>query len=178
VTREQVKTMLAYMTTVYTARLMPEVTATVIDVWWELLQDIPFELAEPAIKKLASTERFPPTIADIRAAVTHVPEEDTSAEEAWSKMYGAILKFGVYGKEDAEQYLGKLWEFVGKEWRYYCTMLEDQVPNEKARFINMYKAYAKKAKYMAQIPETVRQRLEAYHSQGVGKALLNEGEKQ
>ena len=42
------------------------------NVWYGLLQDLPYEQANLAIQKYMTSERFPPTIADIRTKATEI----------------------------------------------------------------------------------------------------------
>jgi hypothetical protein len=66
VTYEQTGKMLAYLVTVYTARLMPSIDKAAILAWAELLEDINGDKAMAIVKSWAKSNKYPPTIADIR----------------------------------------------------------------------------------------------------------------
>ena len=64
-TREEFKTLVKGMKAVYAQpTFIPDQDA--FNVWFELLKDIPYQQANVAIQKYMLTEKFPPTIADIR----------------------------------------------------------------------------------------------------------------
>ena len=85
-TREEFKTLVKGMKAVYAQpTFIPDQDA--FNVWFELLKDIPYQQANVAIQKYMLTEKFPPTIADIREKATQIVESvDSSMSEleAWS----------------------------------------------------------------------------------------------
>ena len=67
-TREEFKTLVKGMKAVYAQpTFIPDQDA--FNVWFELLKDIPYQQANVAIQKYMLTEKFPPTIADIRESL-------------------------------------------------------------------------------------------------------------
>jgi hypothetical protein len=147
---------LAFLTTVYTNRLIPKIDNTSIEIWQSLLEDISFNDAQTAVKAWAQTNQYPPTIADIREMVCNkFSQDDMTADEAWKKVHYAMVHFSIYEKDEAINYLGDLWKFVS-DWRYYCTMLEEQVPYEKSRFLKAYNEELSKQRYRRQLSEPVR----------------------
>lgn len=68
-TREEFKTLVKGMKAVYAQpTFIPDQDA--FNVWFELLKDIPYQQVNVAIQKYMLTEKFPPTIADIREKAT------------------------------------------------------------------------------------------------------------
>ena len=80
-TREEFKTLVKGMKAVYAQpTFIPDQDA--FNVWFELLKDIPYQQANVAIQKYMLTEKFPPTIADIREKATQIVESvDNSMSE-------------------------------------------------------------------------------------------------
>ena len=63
--REEFKILVKAMKAVYAQpTFIPDKDA--FNVWYGLLQDLPYEQANLAIQKYMTSERFPPTIAEIR----------------------------------------------------------------------------------------------------------------
>lgn len=63
--REQFKVLVKAMKAVYAQpTFIPDQDA--FNVWFALLGDLPYKQAELAVQKHMATEKFPPTIADIR----------------------------------------------------------------------------------------------------------------
>lgn len=164
-TRDETKTVLAMLASVYPANLLPAVNEKTVNVWYQMLADLEYTPVQYSVAAWLQTSKYPPTIADIREKVTAV--DCLSPEEAWSKVHEAIRRF-LY-PEDAKDFLGDLWPLV-QNWRYYSTLLTEDIPNDKARFIKMYTAHIHRAKYMAQISAPVREALTSGQKQiGDGK---------
>ena len=69
--REEFKILVKAMKAVYAQpTFIPDKDA--FDVWYGLLQDLPYEQANLAIQKYMTSEKFPPTIADIRTKATEI----------------------------------------------------------------------------------------------------------
>lgn len=87
------------------------------NVWFELLKDIPYQQANVAIQKYMLTEKFPPTIADIREKATQIVESvDSSISEleAWSLVRKAVRNSGYHSVEEFEKTAGGLPESCRK----------------------------------------------------------------
>ena len=97
-TREEFKTLVKGMKAVYAQpTFIPDQDA--FNVWFELLKDIPYQQANVAIQKYMLTEKFPPTIADIREKATQIVESvDSSMSEleAWSLVRKAVRNSGYH----------------------------------------------------------------------------------
>jgi len=66
-----------------------------VEVWHELLSDLDGNLVKSAVKVWAMTEKWPPTIADIRlTAAEKSGSLPPSAEEAWAEVMGVIRIYG------------------------------------------------------------------------------------
>lgn len=80
-TREEFKTLVKGMKAVYAQpTFIPDQDA--FNVWFELLKDIPYQQVNVAIQKYMLTEKFPPTIADIREKAMQIVESvDSSMSE-------------------------------------------------------------------------------------------------
>ena len=90
--REQFKVLVKAMKAVYAQpTFIPDQDA--FNVWFALLGDLPYKQAELAVQKHMATEKFPPTIADIREKaeqITSVKETEMSELEAWAIVRKAI----------------------------------------------------------------------------------------
>ncbi len=70
------------------------------ELWFSLLQDIPYSVAEAVIRKWVATEKWPPTIADSREGSAQIAHgERRSWAEAWSKLEAAINRYGYMRQE-------------------------------------------------------------------------------
>ena len=98
--REQFKVLVKAMKAVYAQpTFIPDQDA--FNVWFALLGDLPYKQAELAVQKHMATEKFPPTIADIREKaeqITSVKETEMSELEAWAIVRKAIGRSNYYAE--------------------------------------------------------------------------------
>lgn len=132
------------------------------NVWYGLLQDLPYEQANLAVQKYMTSERFPPTIADIRTKATEIiaPVEESMSElQAWALVQKAIRNSAYHAEEEFAKLPEACQRAVGtavnlKEW---ALMDSDQVATiEQSHFVRNYRASVQKMKEEARLPENVR----------------------
>lgn len=131
------------------------------DVWYELLKDIPYAICQTAIHKYMVTNRFPPTIADIRQNATAIVEPETMSEgEAWSLVYKAICNSAYHAKEEFDKLPKECQKAVGnptilREW----AGLEITEVNTviQSNFMRSYKVEVKRSQEYKQLPQSTRE---------------------
>lgn len=78
-------------------------TEKAMQLWYSELKDIPYQLAHTALRKYVSTNKFAPTIADIREQVAELNnqnEEELNETAAWSLVLKAIRRSTYYSEEE------------------------------------------------------------------------------
>lgn len=132
-----------------------------VRVWHKMLQDMPAEVVSTAVERMASTLKFPPSIADIREAVAQATSDaqgKLSAGEAWRKVIKAISNYGCYRPDEAREYLGPdIWravEYIGG-WTDTCLSEEPETVRS-AQFERRYNAMRTQQEQLIQIPASVR----------------------
>lgn len=78
-------------------------TENAMRLWYEELKDIPYQLAHLALQKYVCTNKFAPTIADIREQVAELNnqnEEELNETAAWSLVLKAIRRSTYYSEEE------------------------------------------------------------------------------
>ena len=78
-------------------------TENAMRLWYSELKDIPYQLAHAALRKYVSTNKFAPTIADIREQVAELNnqnEEDLNETAAWYLVLKAIRRSTYYSEEE------------------------------------------------------------------------------
>lgn len=78
-------------------------TENAMRLWYEELKDIPYQLAHLALQKYVCTNKFAPTIADIREQVAELNnqnEEELNETAAWSIAWKAICNSGYHSEEE------------------------------------------------------------------------------
>lgn len=78
-------------------------TEKAMQLWYSELKDIPYQLAHTALRKYVSTNKFAPTIADIREQVAEFNnqnEEELNETAAWSLVLKAVHRSTYYSDEE------------------------------------------------------------------------------
>lgn len=160
-TREEFKTLVKGMKAVYAQpTFIPDQDA--FNVWFELLKDIPYQQANVAIQKYMLTEKFPPTIADIREKATQIVESvDSSMSEleAWSLVRKAVRNSGYHSVEEFEKLPEACQRAVGsaanlKEWALMDSERVETV--EQSHFIRNYRTTVQRISEEKKLPESIR----------------------
>ncbi|MGB9660698.1 MAG: replicative helicase loader/inhibitor [Moorellaceae bacterium] len=182
VTKKEVAKLLAFISAIYPNVDLRDGTA---EAWYELLQDLPFDLALAATKKVLSEQEFPglPAVGKIRQAVATIMTSDVpSAAQAWGMVVQAIKRYGYYRQDEA---LETLPERVREAvrcigWQELCLSTEPEIV--RAQFMRIYEQYAAREKQEYSVPAEVRAltaRIAQQKALGGGKvvALPKAGEK-
>lgn len=81
-------------------------TENALCLWYAELKDIPYQIAYAALRKYVLTNKFAPTIADIReqaAELYNQREGDISENTAWQLVWKAICNSGYHAEEEFEK---------------------------------------------------------------------------
>ncbi len=132
------------------------------NVWYALLQDLTYEQANLAVQKYMITEKFPPTIADIRQKANEIVQPDVeilTELEAWSLVRKALSNSGYHAEEEFAKLPEACRIAVGSpaNLREWAMMDTDEVETvEQSHFIRNYRTAQKRMKEEAMIPANVR----------------------
>lgn len=105
-------------------------TEHAMSLWYDGLKDLPYQIVNIALKKYVQTNRFAPTIADIREQVAQLNQnnqnDDLNETEAWSLVLKAIRRSTYYSEEEFSKLPEIIQRTVGtpKQLREWAT-LED-----------------------------------------------------
>ncbi len=134
------------------------------NVWFEMLGDVDYKIAQMAVKKLMLESPFPPTIADIRKQIAEIttPEKyKISAADAWGEIEQAISKYGYYQQSEALDSMSsitrKTVDLIG--FRQICLCEEPGVV--RGQFLRMFEQVANKEKQNALLPENLKKQIDA-----------------
>ena len=136
--------------------------AQAMDIWYRQLQDLPYKVACAILDKWVATEKWPPSIADIRgsAATVNMGEVPTWAE-AWQKANDAIRRYGSYSEKEALESLDPLTRKTVECLGYRELCLSENQVADRANFRQAYEILAKRQMEYERIPEATRRRLES-----------------
>lgn len=171
-TREEFKVLVKGMKAVYSdPKFIADQDA--FNVWYEMLKDLPYQQASTAVHKYMLTEKFPPTIADIRTKATEIVspvEEQMSELEAWSLVYKAICNSNYHADEEFSKLPKACQRAVGNPsvLREWAMMDMDTISSvEQSHFIRNYRAAMQSMKDEAKIPDGIKQLIETIRKPAV-----------
>lgn len=135
-----------------------------MELWYMQLQDLPYKVAELAINKWVSLNKWPPAISDIRelAAELSLPDnKDWSA--AWAELQTAIRTYGFYGADKALESLSPLTRETAKRIGFSNLCLSENQTADRANFRMIYESLIEREKKAEQISPQVRELIENIH---------------
>lgn len=144
--REQFKVLCKGMKAVYTQEtFLPDADA--FNIWFALLGDMDYAVLNAAIQKYMVTNKFPPTIADLREIATTICAGDLPDwGEGWEKVLNAIRYFGFYRETEALQTMDELTRTCVKRlgWRNLCMSENNNL--DRANFRMIYEQLQERTK--------------------------------
>jgi len=132
-----------------------------MELWFMQLQDIPYQIAEASLNKWVATNKWSPSIADIREMASSVSHGDIPEWGAgWQTVLDAIRKYGTYNEPKAMQMIQEQNEIA-----YHCTQrlgfknlcLSERIETDRANFRMMYEQYAERKQRERQLPQGLKQ---------------------
>lgn len=136
------------------ANIIPDKYA--MKMWYKLLGDLDFKVAENALWEHMSISAFPPSIADIRRLCADRCERPVlSFEDAWGTVQKAM---GMYGSEQPQKAFAAMDELTisvvkSLGWTRLCR--SESPVADRANFREAYEAKAKALRKSRQLPEFV-----------------------
>jgi hypothetical protein len=128
-----------------------------IALWYNQLQDLPYNVAEVVLNKWVATNKWSPSIADIREQVAGLTKgESKTWGEAWDEVIRLVRRYGSY---DEGQALASMDEVTrravkGVGWKNIC--FSENISVERANFRMAYEQIAEREKTDAQLPPQLR----------------------
>lgn len=166
-TRNEFATFAAAMKTFFPReQLLPNAAA--MELWYRELSDIPYTVAEAALRKYVSTNKFSPTIADIREmAVTVTQGEKPDWSEGWRQLELAIRKYGQYNIPDAMASMDDITRDTVKRLGYRNLCMSENVMADRANFRMIFEQLADRRQKEQQMPFSLSQLIEGIQEKGV-----------
>lgn len=141
----------------------PVKVADTVEVWAMLLADLPASAVVAAVKKHCMTNVWPPSVAEIRAAVAEAenPGIQIDAGTAWGEVTAAIRWYGYYREEEALASLSDTTRAAAKSigWKELCTSENADVI--RGQFRMAFETMANRHRKDATLPPEFRPQIQA-----------------
>lgn len=132
-----------------------------MELWYELLKDIPYEVASAVVGEWAANNKWSPAISDIRdmALKANIPEIPEWSD-AWETVIEAIGRWGMYRQAEALATMDETTrETVNRMgWQYICW--SENINIERATFRDIYTSIKARKDQQAKLPESLRLKLD------------------
>ena len=149
-------------------------SSSAIEVYVQMLSDIPGAILEQAALDHISRSTFFPAIAELRQAAFNILEAANPIPtdyEAWAEVQAEIRRVGHSGKPQFKNPLAaQVVEQLG--WRYLC--FSENPVADRAHFVQAYQALAERQRYSTRRLQAVTQFIAALKA--VSQPLLPGGE--
>lgn len=139
-----------------------------VELWYRQLQDLPYDVAEAALNKWVSTNKWSPSIAEIRQMCCEVRQGEISAwSEAWETVLHAIRIYGSYRPQDAMFTFDDLTARTVKQIGGFVSICRSEnIDIDRANFRMVYEELAKRKQKDALMPARLRSAIQRIQSRG------------
>lgn len=147
-------------------QLLPNKQA--MELWYKELCDIPYRVAEAALRKWVAVSKWSPSIADIREqAATVQAGEIPLWSDGWDNCCRVIRKYGSYGADKAMAELTGITKETVKRLGFRELCMSENPMADRANFRIIYEQIAECKKTSMQIPDTLKLQVDSIRK-GVG----------
>lgn len=159
-TFDEFKKLAKGMKAVYTSpNFLPD--ADSVKIWYRLLGDLPYELANIAIQRHMATNKFPPTVAEIRQAAVQTVDTPQDWSDGWEQFRRAVGKYGYYQQEAALASMDETTRKVVKRlgWKQLCE--SENMMQDRANFRMVYEQEQQRINDNAALPARLQEQIAA-----------------
>ena len=116
-----------------------------MELWYRELSDISYEVAEAVLRKWVATNKWSPSIADIREATNIMLNgEQLTWGESWERALNAVRRYGSYEKQAALDSLDPLTRRCVENIGYMDLCKSKNIMVERAHFQKIFEIYAQR----------------------------------
>lgn len=148
-----------------------------MELWYRELCDIPYNVAEATLRKWVATNKWSPSIADIREQAASVVEGDPLTwGESWERALAAIRRFGSYRPKEALESLDPLTRKCVESIGFRELCMSENITADRANFRMVFEVMAKREQMDKQLALPLRQTIQAIQLKGLDGGMLAIGE--
>lgn len=127
-----------------------------MELWFRQLQDIPYMVAEAALNKWVATQKWSPSIAEIREmAVTVTAGEKPLWSDGWEQVLKAIRKYGMYAIPEAMASFDEITKLTVQRLGFRELCLSENPMQDRANFRDIFNMIAERQVKANQLPVTL-----------------------
>ena len=116
-----------------------------MELWYRELSDIPYEVAEAVLRKWVATNKWSPSIADIRESTsTMLNGEQLTWGEAWERALDAVRRYGYINQQAALDSLDPITRRCVENIGYLDLCKSENIMVERAHFQKIFEIYSQR----------------------------------
>ena len=129
-----------------------------MELWFRQLHDIPYKVAELSLNKWVSTNKWSPSISEIREMAATVQNgEIPEWGEGWEQVIKAIRKYGSYRIPEAMESFDPITRRCVERLGFRNLCISENQAADRANFRVIYEQLAKRESHDNQIPLALKQ---------------------
>ena len=145
-----------------------------MELWFRQLQDIPYPVAEASLNKWVATNKWSPSIADLREMAASVQHGDIPDwGDAWEVVLRSISKYGSYNESAALASMDEMTRTAVKRLGFRNICMSENITADRANFRMIYEQLAQRKQKEQQISLPLKELIQGIQQQGM---LQIEGE--
>lgn len=170
-TRDEFKVLVKGMKAMYAQpTFIPDQDA--FNMWFALIGDLQYEVCNVAIQKYMLTNKFPPTVADIRELASGVVNGDSLTwGESWERAMTAVRRYGHTNVAKALDSLDPLTRKCVDSIGFMTLCTSENIMVERAHFQKIFDVMAKREQQDKQMPLQLKQAISQLQLKGMDGPL-------
>lgn len=136
-----------------------------VELWSIMFADDDPEEVLLAIKAHIATNKWPPTVADIREAIVKVNHKTITSDEAWGQIKTAIQRCGYSRADEVDIYVSPEVMPILKRMGFKELCMSQNQMADRAHFMKMWDANQKNVRYNQMMPVSLTKSIEARRGQ-------------
>lgn len=137
-----------------------------MELWYRQLQDIPCQLAEMALNKWVATNKWPPSIAEIREQASAIKNgEKPLWSDGWEEVLRAISKYGMYRETEALQSMSEITRKAVKRLGFKSICLSENIMADRANFRMIFEQISDRESTAHQLPADLQNMISEFRLQ-------------
>lgn len=157
--------------------LSREEANSIVNLWAEMFADDPAEIVATAVKAMIASRNsnFPPNIGEVKEQIRKLTTPDSMTEqEAWSKIYKAIVNAGYDSKAEFDKLPKSLQRLVGSPQQLFEWSMMDVTTVQSVVASNVmrsFRAIQAQEQEQAKLPQSVKRFLQDAKLKAIDDAI-------
>lgn len=127
------------------------------ELWYMEVQDIPYNVAMMALREHVHTEKWSPSISEIRSRASEIVNgQQADWGDGWQQALTAIRRYGMYRESEALESMDEVTRATVSRLGYQNLCLSENQAADRARFKDIYEQISERKKRESNLPNALR----------------------